>query len=364
MSIMSPSLLKDMINEGYVRTQNHPDDSLTILNYTNKTQFESKWNDVTKKTRGLIVNSVSNEIVSRPFEKFFNWDQVPELHSTLLEQPVEGYLKWDGSLGVGYTLNTGEFRIATRGSFTSPQALHATAYVQRRFPDFEPILGLTYLFEIIYPENRIVVDYKGSDDLILLAVIDNETGKTLPFGAYDWPGALNPPVGFQNMVDVLAHMRSAQEKNQEGFVVRFPWSDTRVKFKYDEYVRLHRILTNVSSLYVWDALANGQGVESWIDRVPDEFYTWVHQQVYRLEGAFDREWKAIVEDFQWIQKRLRRPETDAKKRRKEFALLAQETPYPGILFRLYDGHNISSDIWKRVRPQFEKPFYTASEDVA
>ncbi len=34
----------------------------------------------------------------------------------------------------------------------------------------------TYLFEIIYPENRIVIDYGDSDDLILLSIINNETG--------------------------------------------------------------------------------------------------------------------------------------------------------------------------------------------
>jgi RNA ligase len=364
LSIISPSLLQDMLDQGYVRKQNHPDAPLSILNYTNKAQYEGMWNDVTVKTRGLIVNSVTNEIVARPFAKFFNWDQVPHLHSTLLAQPVESYVKWDGSLGVGYTLHTGEFRIATRGSFTSEQAVHATTYVQKRFPDFEPILGLTYLFEIIYPANRIVVDYKDMDDLVLLAVIDNETGKTLPFGDYDWPGLLNQPVGFQNMADVLASMRDHQEKNQEGFVVRFPESDTRVKFKYDEYVRLHRILTNVSTLSVWDALANGQGIDSWIDRVPDEFYTWVHQQVFRLEGDFARERAAIQDDYAWIQKHLRRPETDAGKRRKEFALLAQQTPYPGLLFRLYDGKSIDGDVWKRVRPTFEKPYWSSSEDTA
>jgi RNA ligase len=364
MSIMSQSLLKDMLDKGYVRRQNHPDAPLAILNYTNKAQYEGMWNDVTKKTRGLIVDSVTNEVVSRPFEKFFNWDQVPELHSTLLTQPVEGYVKWDGSLGVGYTLNTGEFRIATRGSFTSPQALHATEVVQSRYPEFEPILGLTYLFEIVFPSNRIVVDYQGLDELVLLAVIDTATGKTLPFGTYDWPGPVNEPVGFKTMPDVLDYMRHVQETNLEGFVVRFPWSDTRVKFKYSEYIRLHRILTNVSTLSVWDALANGQGIDSWIDRVPDEFYTWVHQQVHRLEGDFAREKAQIMDDYAWIIKRLRRPETDAQKRRKEFALLAQETPYPGLLFRIYGGKDITADVWKRVRPTYEKPFQTLSEDAA
>ncbi|MER5754398.1 RNA ligase [Streptomyces sp. NPDC002088] len=362
MSIMSQSLLKDMLDKGYVRKQNHPDAPLSILNYTNKAQFDSEWNDVTKKTRGLIVDSVTNEVAARPFEKFFNWSQIPlKAQAALINEPVETYVKWDGSLGVGYTLHTGEFRIATRGSFTSPQALHATEHVQSRYPDFEPILGLTYLFEIVYPANRVVVDYQGLDELILLAVVDTETGKTLPSGAYDWPGPINQPVGFQSLAEVVS---APEEKNQEGFVVRFPSSDLRVKFKFEEYVRLHRILTNVSTLSVWEALANGQGIEQFIDHVPDEFYTWVHKQVHRLEGDYTRVYEGAADDFEWVMRRVRRPEWDTKKARKEFALLASETDYPDVLFGLYDGNDVSKRIWKKVRPEFEKPYYGVSEDVA
>jgi RNA ligase len=360
--IMKRDDLRDMLDGGFVRMQNHPTDHLKILNYTNRTQFENKWNDVTEQTRGLVVNTDTDEVVARPFRKFFNWSQIPfKDQADLMHKPVQTFVKWDGSLGVGYTLNTGEFRIATRGSFTSPQALHATEYVQRFYPFFEPILGLTYLFEIIYPENRVVVDYKGLDEVILLAVIENETGKTLPFGAYDWPGPINQPVGFKSLAEVVA---APQEKNSEGFVVRFPHNDLRVKFKFDEYVRLHRIMTNVSTLSVWDALAHGQGIEALIDHVPDEFYTWVHKQVHRLENDYSRIEERAKDDFEWILRRLRRPEEDVKKRRKEFALLANETDYPDVLFRLYDGNDYAETIWKRIRPEFEKPYYRSSEDVA
>jgi RNA ligase len=363
MSIMSQSLLKDMLDKGYVRKQNHPDADLTILNYTNKTQFDGMWNDITEQTRGLVVNSVTNEVVARPFRKFHNWSQFPlDQQARLMNESVEVSIKWDGSLGVGYGLNTGEFRIATRGSFTSPQALHATEFVQQHYPQFEPILGLTYLFEIIYPGNRIVVDYKDMDQVVLLAVIDTETGRTLTPGPYDWPGPWNEPIRtFKTLSEVLAAPQSA---NEEGFVVRFPEHDLRVKFKFDEYVRLHRILTNVSTISVWDALANGTGIETFIDHVPDEFYTWVHKQVHRLESDYKRVEDVARDDYEWVLRRVRRPEWDAKKARKEFALLANETDYPDLLFGLYDGKDIAPRIWKRLRPEFEKPFYAVSEDVA
>jgi RNA ligase len=123
-------------------------------------------------------------------------------------------------------------------------------------------------------------------------------------------------------------------------------------------------MTNVSTLSVWEALANGQGIEQFIDHVPDEFYSWVHRQVHRLEGDYGRIEERAKDDFEWVLRRLRRPEEDAKKRRKEFALLANETDYPDVLFGLYDGKDVAERIWKKVRPQFEKPYYALSEDVA
>lgn len=66
--------------------------------------------------------------------------------------------------------------IATRGSFTSEQAGHATAVLHTCYPRFEPPEGLTVLFEIVYPGNRIIVDYCDTDDLVLLGAVDTATG--------------------------------------------------------------------------------------------------------------------------------------------------------------------------------------------
>lgn len=364
-NVMSPSLLQDMLDKGYVRKQNHPTEPLAILNYANKTMFDGEWNEVTRKTRGLIYNYDTGEVVSRPFEKFFNWSQIPaDQQARLMNEPVDTYVKWDGSLGILYALHTGETAIATRGSFTSPQAQHATKVLRRRYPEFEPILGLTYLFEIVFPENRVVVDYKGWDDLVLLAVIDTATGRTVPscvVGSADWPGPVNQAVGFKTLADVLA---APQEANQEGFVVHFPAHDLRVKIKFDEYTRLHKIMTNTSSIAVWEALSSGDGFAALVEAVPDEFYAWVHQQVHALETAYNATYASACDEYDWIMKRIRRPEEDSKKRRKEFALLACESDYQDILFGLYDGKDVTPRIWKRLRPEHVKPFSTISEDVA
>lgn len=96
--------------------------------------------------------------------------------------------KWDESLGTLYTALGGTKRISTRGSTRSDQALEGTRIWREKYEGLEFGPGVTPLFEIVYPSNRIVVAYRGMRDLVLLAVIDNATGADLPLERFDWPG--------------------------------------------------------------------------------------------------------------------------------------------------------------------------------
>lgn len=172
--LMDPGLLHARIEEGYVKVRHHPTLPYRILNYSELAAYSRTWDEVTLQCRGLIVDD-QNEVIARPFPKFFNdgehdGDRLPQLD---LSAPVEVTDKLDGSLGILYP-NEGEWAIATRGSFESDQAKWATRHYEDEYADhFTPQPGYTYLFEIIYKANRIVVDY-DFEDLVLLAVVDNE----------------------------------------------------------------------------------------------------------------------------------------------------------------------------------------------
>ena len=116
--------LAQAIDGGYVRVQSHPDLPLRILNYTEKATYERVWNPVTLTCRGLIVND-SGKVVARPFRKFFNYGE-PSAPALDLDAEVVVTDKCDGSLGILYPLGDGRYGVATRGSFTSVQAQHAT----------------------------------------------------------------------------------------------------------------------------------------------------------------------------------------------------------------------------------------------
>lgn len=360
-------LLDQHLADGYVKMQKHPTLPLEILNYSHKTQWDNVWDEVTRQCRGLIyavgADGSRGAVVSRPFEKFFNVSQLAD--GEIPAEPFDVYEKLDGSLGILYPVNpeTDDYGIATRGSFTSEQAVHAThLYLNRYAGRWLPQADLTYLFEIIYPANRIVVDYGGTDDLVLLDVIVTETGESVveEHGQF-WPGPCAKVYpGHTVLADLLAH---PSVDNEEGFVIRFA-SGMRAKVKHDEYVRLHRILTGVSSKTIWQYLASGEhkSLDDLLERVPDEFYDWVQETSFDLESRRATYRYNISKEYDQITQDL--TENTPNWGRKEFAEMACRSQHRGALFSMLDNKSLDAYLWKLVKPAYEKPFMGASEDTA
>jgi hypothetical protein len=334
--MINKTLLQQMLDERLVIVQKHPAADLFIYNYTNKAQYDRIWNEITLQSRGLILDANLN-IVARPFKKFFNLEE--HLPGEIPDEPFEAYEKVDGSLGILYWLNDIPY-IATRGSFISDQALHATKILHQKYPQtFDKIdRNATYLFEIIYPGNKIVVDYGDKDDLVLIAVINNTTGDDLPL-----PDIGFPIVKKYDGINDLNLLKTLEEENKEGFVIRFK-SGLRVKVKFTEYLRLHRIITGVSNLVIWEHLSEGRSFDDLLEKVPDEFYEWVKKTTNELTAQYN----AILTESQNSFKQLNT--------RKETALYFQTQKYPSVLFALLDDKPFDKIIWKMIRPQYAKPF--------
>ncbi|MEV6926178.1 RNA ligase [Dactylosporangium sp. NPDC051485] len=339
-ALCDPKLLTDMVDGGYIRTQRHPSLPLLIHNYTERAQYENVWNAATLACRGLVV-SAGGRVLARPFAKFFNHGQpgAPELD---LEGPVRVTDKADGSLGVLFPTPAG-WAVATRGSFDSEQARHATrVWLQRYAGSFTPPPGCTLLFEIIYPANRIVLDYGGLDDLVLLGAVDIATGRSHgPDAVPDWPGPVVESFGYATLADALA---APPRDNREGLVVHFTGPDTRLKIKYAEYVRLHRIVTGLNPRVVWEAMLAGRLAEL-LEPLPDEFHAWASNiaagltaQVEDLVAEVEREYAEVV---------VALPEGWA---RKDFALAVARHPRRGCLFLRLDGKDYHPLLWQQVRP--------------
>lgn len=331
-----------MMEEGFVVKQNHPEADLFIYNYTPKAQYDREWNAVTLHCRGLIMDGSKN-VIARPFQKFFNLGE--HENQRIPNEAFEVYEKMDGSLGILYWHNNKPF-IATRGSFTSEQSAKANLILNTKYSHILPRLNpaKTYLFEIIYPENRIVVDYGATEDLVLLAVLDTQTGKEEPLEEVGFPVVKR----YQGVKDIhqLQHL---EEDNKEGFVIRFA-NGLRYKVKFKEYLRIHRIVTQVSNISIWEYLRAGNSLDELLDRVPDEFYQWVKKTNAELLNAYAAIETKAKEQFKELDDR------------KATALYFQQCENPAILFNMLDGKNYSDTIWKMLRPKYSRPFTNTEEE--
>lgn len=351
----------------YVAATDHPTLDLRILNYTSACQWDRAWNDATRACRGLIYRPSTGEVVARPWPKFFNYGEHPE-GSLDLDAPAEVTDKMDGSLGILYRPIAEEGRsftgptrpgsgwaIATRGSFTSDQAIHATARLHEEYGDFKPAPGLTYLFELIHPANRIVLDYGAADDLFLLGTIQTRTGMTIgPEADVGWRGPRAEVLPVWTLRQALA---LEPRPNAEGIVVRFLALDgPLIKIKQEDYVALHRIITGLNERTVWEHLGAGGTVAELCEPIPEEFHPWVEEVADRLFSERD----AILASAHSTHARIAYAKT-----RKDYALLALEHPeIKQYLFMLLDGKDPSPAIWRTLRPSGERPLVRVDEATA
>jgi len=338
-------ILEKYHQDGLLHKQTHPTKNLTIWNYSPKVQYERLWDEITIMCRGLVTNS-KGDIVARPFKKFFNYEEhkpedIPNEHYEVFE-------KMDGSLGILFNYEN-EWIMATRGSFTSPQAIKGKEILDKKYDISSLRKDNTYLFEIIYPENRIVVDYKSEEKLVLLGGFHTETGEEIPYSSLFFMTECGfELVGiWKTWNEDWKNLQKEISKQNEGYVVRFK-NGFRMKIKGDEYKRLHKLLTGISSRDIWEHLKDQKSLEDIISDVPDEFYDWVKKTAMDLTNRFQN----IEKEFSEIYKNL----SEQNLSRKDFALKAKQHRHSNILFNMLDGNNPKQNIWKILYPNYTKPF--------
>jgi RNA ligase len=258
------SELLQLVEQGYLRKSENED--LILFKYTEKCTFERYWNNLTMACRGLVLEKSTGLVVAKPFEKFFNLNEVPQ--SAYINLPNESYTihsKEDGSLGIIFNYK-GKWCVATCGSLSSQQSQEAQKMLSQYNLDNIP-KNYTLLVEIIYPENKIVVNYGNRRELILLGIFNRETGQEiLNFDICDIPKAIT----FNITIEDAIKQQKTISKDQEGFIVRFN-SGLRVKIKGEEYVKIHRIISNMSPLSIWEVMENGKVAQSYIENIPEEY---------------------------------------------------------------------------------------------
>lgn len=349
--IIDRKALAETIWDGYVRERRHPSLPLTIYNYTEKAQYEQAWDDVTRTCRGLIVDDDGN-VVARPWPKFFNLAEHDGVRAPVidLDSSCVTVDKLDGSLVI-VTRYKGAIVVATRGSFESEQAKWAREWLRENAGDWSPREHITYLFETVYDENRIVLDY-DFEGLVLLGCHDTETYTERTDAS--WPGRKADVLPPRTLRDALAMPDRA---NSEGVVCTVGTGPhrTMVKIKQDDYVALHKVVSGLSEKVVWQAIMDGRLADV-IAAAPDEFHGWINSVAADITETADAMTEAA---YTAHYATLGRAGGD----RGAYAAIATKCDHPDMMFALLDGKDPWPLAVKRLKPRGDTYYKRGGSDA-
>ena len=245
--------LKPYILENSSITVSYKDDYIVVnYNVADKETFpDLSEGDIARYRREMrgIIFDLSGNVLRRPFQKFFNLGEREELllgnidfdeHHVILD-------KVDGSM-VTPLMSLGQLRFATKAGITDMSPA-IEAYVDqarahyRSFCEYMIDINHTPIFEYVSRDNRIVLDYK-EQNLILLGIRNNLTGNYISYKQqiiYAYPyyiPVVKEVYNSKNSIDDFVRY-IYNEKDIEGVVVRFD-NGHMLKIKTEWYVNIHR----------------------------------------------------------------------------------------------------------------------------
>jgi len=313
----------------------HPTLPINIMVYTPKSKFERKWTKELLIARGLVVDD-DGKILARPIPKFFNDF---EITGTLPSGPIEVYEKMDGSLIVMFFLN-GKPIFATKGTFTSEQATKAQAIFRLKYKDLSLDQDYTYCFEVIYPENRIIVNYESEEDIFLIAKIHTKTGKQESIHG----------LGFRTVkqfatidgIDKIQELKDLDRSNEEGFVIKFE-NNFRMKLKFETYFKLHKAAYGYSEQQIWTFLQKGEEIPT--KHLSEEEC----ETISTMKNDFMVRFETLKADLQKEYDDIKQSSNDQK----ETISKIQKSSSPGAIFCFDKGKNCDPIIWRLLKPSMK-----------
>lgn len=325
--------LQQRIEDGYVRVQKHADKDLWIYNYTQKTELEDKWDDVTLKCRGLVLDKDGNRVIKCPI-KFFN--HTDPRHAKVnfdtcsITEKLDGYyisFKNDKELGLIVT---------SRGSFNNQYVEEARKFLL----GCDIPVGRTYFAELC-------MNFAGDEGII---VTKHLTPKLVIWGEQDENQNWQNIYSEQSYTVPLPYCKvmtkdesiSYLEKEVEGVVLVDRNTGDRVKVKTDWFIRRHRLISRCTKKAVWEVLKDGGHITN-MD-FPDEFRKEMIEWENELRDEFESE---LVQVFNCANL------TEGLSRKEVGLTKAIPSEYKKYSFLLMDGRlgKVRENIWQKIKPK-------------
>jgi RNA ligase len=203
-------------------------------------------------------------------------------------------------------------------------------------------------------KNRIVVDYGDYEGLVLLGAFNTETGNEIPYSELKLLEGFDIVKKYDGIKDYNT-LKQMVDNNAEGFVVRFSNGD-RMKIKGEEYIRLHRIMTNISTTGIWEMLSNGDNVNELLKDVPDEFYQKIKNYANELKYAHYQISEQCGKSHYYFRYG-KYSDKEVEPTKKEYAEHVMKHSHPNlrsVMFAMWDGKPYDKIIWNILKPEFKK----------
>ncbi len=304
------------------RHRQYPD--LVCLKYS---QIESPLAEkIVQQCRGIILDSSQDwQIVSYPYDKFFNYG---EIHAAAIDwSHAKVYEKLDGSLIVLYFYK-GEWRVQSSGTPDAAGEVNGFGFsFAELFWKVWQELGYQlpeetdqcFMFELITPYNRIVVQPKNNH--IVLHGVRNtqtllETDPSIWANKYGWELVASYPLtSWKEVIEAAQHL---DPMNSEGYII-CDANFNRVKVKSPQYVAISHLRAGFSTRRLIEIVLTNEG-EEFLAYFPE--WSELYQQV-------KDKYQSLVEEIEEAYRQHEHIQVQ-----KDFALAVKHLPYSGILFSL------------------------------
>ena len=278
---------------------------LILLNYTGQAHnvlhsVEGGWTPALRLMRGLVYEFGAPgdprevKLVSRGFEKFFNFNELPEttLWSLLRDAPegekVVCREKADGHM-IEYFLHNRDLCATTRGKFGTASSEVALEMLSRASFVKAATLAekcdrqlMSIVVELVHPSTEVHVDYAGQEKLYLLAAYDKFGNsislKTLEYICENMDGVFSLPSSAEmTLHELVNEVRDRSVENCEGWVASV--GDRLVKFKYETYIG-RMVQEKLSYKYIMNCIKSDR-LDKMLMTLPEE----VREHAYEMVGT-------------------------------------------------------------------------------
>lgn len=277
------SLLENLEEErraGFLSRKEHG--ALVLYNYNRFCTFKRHWTPFTRIARGLVLVPKEKRIVALPFPKFFNYSELGRPVFPI-DSETSVTEKMDGSLGIIFFFQ--RWHVVTRGSFDSVQSQWAHKWLTQHQIFDRLDKGVTYLTEIIYPENRVVVPY-DFEKIILLGAYRSDGVEVIDLESLRTGLEITQSHTFNSLSEIEQACLTLPF-TREGFVLRKP-DGTRIKFKGTAYCQAQKAQIGLTPLVVWKMMRDQEDLDAFRAGLPEEFYEEFDNQVQVLREAFEK----------------------------------------------------------------------------